>query len=179
MDYLNKQIEERRLKKRALEREIGDAEAAIKRVQGELKVLEAELGAYLDIAEHRKDIGFAGLPGSGVASPRVLEVPGAVQGNDSRPGWLDKLSGDWRRYYDSLIRVCSEFTTDDVMDLTRGEPSPPPRKSIRGTLGKHVAKGFLERIEDGRFRFVRADQMVPNFGASLLSELVSNENGSP
>lgn len=167
MDYLTKQIEERRLKRRALEREIGEAEAAIQRVQEELKILDAELRTYLDIAEHRPEIAIVGAHGSKVTNGKEIEAPNLVQVTASLPVWLANVSGDWRRYYESLIQVGMEFTTGDVMDLTRGESDPPSRKSIRGTLGKHVAKGFLERIEDGHFRFAGVN---PN-GSELRGQL--------
>ena len=41
-----------------------------------------------------------------------------------------------------------------IVEATKDEMNPPNRKSIRGVLSEHVQKGLMERVAEGRFRFV-------------------------
>lgn len=163
MDYLKEQIEIRRRRKHAAENEIRAAEAAIDRGRVELTVIEAELSAYLDIEKNLASVGVNGsdTPKSHVAAltpvaaPAFDNSPLFASKSVTRLKLQDELKQPWRGRYTQVFNERGEyFTTDDIVDATKGEANPPNRKSIRGVLSEHVQKGLMERISEGRFRFV-------------------------
>ncbi len=115
---------------------IADGKRAIERAQEQIKIFEIRLQAYLE------------LGGRALAEPKKPKAPKRV---------LFKSEVPWDRALAAIrSKPGAEFTTDDLIKALTALKSHPKRSTVRDKLTELTRAKVLERVADGRYRFLAA-----------------------
>ena len=77
----------------------------------------------------------------------------ATQSRKGRTSSSRTASGDWRAIFDSVARKHDgQFDYDDILRIAQDIKVSIKRGSLRAKMMQYIEKGYVDRIEDGKFK---------------------------